>query len=110
VTLPRYCWGLFLSAALGYRLTFFSMFYLEALLGAGYLHTFVDGAVYREDGQVAAYHGSPAVMPRIALGSGLRLGNLEPFLRIETFGQYPYNNALLPHAALAAGCSFSLGD
>jgi hypothetical protein len=42
-------------------------------------------------------------MPSASLGFGFTLPTVAPFLRVETFGQYPFNNSLLPHFALVLG-------
>jgi hypothetical protein len=104
--------GAFLDSELGYRFTYASGYQLEALAGLGYLHTFLAAPVYEVD---AAGHvnrvfdaGRPAFMPTFALGTGWRFDKFAPFLRLQAFGQYPFNHQLLPHAALLLGARFWL--
>jgi len=103
--------GLRLDAELGYRYTFRSGFFADGFVGAGYLHTFLGAPVYTvsDDGKVerVADWGRPAFMPLASLGCGLQLGEWAPFLRLESFGQYPYNRHVLPHFALLLGLRVS---
>lgn len=80
---------------------------LEAFAGLGYLHTFLDGVVYEVDdaGNVrrAANRGRPALMPTGSLGFSFATRWVMPFFRIQTLGQYPFNDHMLLHAAVALG-------
>src|SRR4051812_18719640 len=95
----------FVLPQLGYRLVFPHGFRLEALVGAGYLRTFADGTVYEVSGagQVRTVDdaGHPALMVSAQLGIGWDFtvddhGPLSVFVRFGSFGQYPYNTAVLP--------------
>ncbi len=95
----------------GYRFTTSSTFHLELLGGLGYLHTFVHGAVYTPQGErfeKVIDLGRPHVMPVLALGGGWHgAGWLLPagrrFVRLQFFGQYPFDGFLLPHLAVEIG-------
>lgn len=112
----RYATGLFVSTDLGYRLVFVRGFRLEGLVGIGYLHTFDDGAVYEAmGGQVSTVAGAghPALMLSALIGVGwdFTVGDHAPFslfLRVGSFGQYPYNGAVLPHLEAQLGFSVPL--
>ncbi|WNG33113.1 hypothetical protein F0U61_05400 [Archangium violaceum] len=112
---PRNHVGLFASAEMGGRLTAPFGLYGELLVGAGYLHSFLQGPVYEvsRDGSVlpAADAGRPAVMPTASLGLGwdLQRNGVAPlalFTRLTLFGQFPFNQRLLPHAAVQLGVRF----
>jgi hypothetical protein len=109
---PKNHVGAFVSSELGYRLTFSRGAFVEALAGVGYLHTFVDGDLYvaGDDGAVQRTRdrGRPAFMPTASIGVGWNAARVDgppltPFVRATFFGQYPYNERLLPHAALQVG-------
>lgn len=107
----------FVLPQLGYRLVFPHGFRLEALAGAGYLHTFADGKVYAvgDAGQVQRVDdgGHPGLMLSAQLGIGWDFtvdhhGPLSVFVRVGAFGQYPYNTAVLPHLEAQLGISVPL--
>jgi hypothetical protein len=108
--------ALFVSTDLGYRLVFPKGFRLEGLLGIGYLHTFDDGPVYVVNGgqvSMVSDAGHPALMlsALIGLGWDFTVGDHAPFslfLRVGSFGQYPYNTAVLPHLEAQLGFSIPL--
>lgn len=112
----RYATGLFVSTDLGYRLVFVHGLRLEALVGLGYLHTFDDGTVYEVNGgqvSTVAGAGHRALMLSALLGVGwdFTVGDHAPFslfLRVGSFGQYPYNEAVLPHLEAQLGFSVPL--
>jgi hypothetical protein len=113
----RYNADLFFSTELGYRMILPRGFRLELLGGLGYLHAFDDGTVYEvQNGQVrsVAAAGHPSLMMRgmVGIGWDFTVGNHAPFaifLRAGTFGQYPYNTAVLPHLEAQLGFSLPLG-
>jgi hypothetical protein len=103
--------GLFVDAELGVRHGFRSGVFVDAFAGLGYLHTFLAAPVYEVG---AAGHvtrvtdfGRPAFMPVLGAGTGYETRSLAVFLRAETFGQYPFNQHLLPHAAVLVGVRIS---
>ncbi len=108
--------ALFINTEFGYRITARSGYYFEVLAGAGYMHTWLDGTVYEigDDGLVyeIADPGRPAFMPSVTVGlfgwdfSKKNLGNFRTFIRLQAFGQYPYNTVMLPHLALQAGVTY----
>lgn len=108
--------ALFVSTDIGYRLVFPKGFRLEGLIGVGYLHTFDDGPVYTASGgQVSTVSdaGHPGLMLSALLGIGwdFTVGDHAPFslfLRAGSFGQYPYNSAVLPHLEAQLGFSIPL--
>jgi hypothetical protein len=104
--------GVFASSELAYRLTLPVGLVLEAMIGLGYLHTFLQGALYAADATGAVHAvtdvGRPAFMPTASLGVGLDLAQkqgppLTAFVRLTGFGQYPFNERMLPHAAVQVG-------
>jgi hypothetical protein len=103
--------GALADAELGVRHGFGSGPFVDAFAGLGYLHTVLAAPVYEvsDDGRVSRVSdfGRPAFMPVISLGTGYETRTLAAFLRVETFGQYPFNRHLLPHAALLLGLRFS---
>ncbi|MFN3430562.1 MAG: hypothetical protein ACK46X_11475 [Candidatus Sericytochromatia bacterium] len=107
--------GLFLDAALGYRLNFPTGFSLESMIGMGYLHTLLDGQVYSAGPagvEAVTDWGRPAWMPSMTVGAGIegaRLGfeRTRFFTRLQLFGQYPYNAYILPHVATQVGLTWN---
>jgi hypothetical protein len=102
--------GVFLDSEFGYRFTYANGYELEALAGLGYLHTFLDAPVYEVDDQGHVERvtdaGRPHFMPTLSLGTGWQLEHVAPFLRLQVFGQYPFNHELLAHFALLLGARF----
>jgi hypothetical protein len=104
--------GLFAESLIGYRHAFGPRFRMEALVGVGYLHTFVDGTMYEARGtstpSAVTNLGRPSVMPSAAVSFRWNLGreaNTSPslFVRPRVFWQAPYNQGSLMHAAVEAG-------
>jgi hypothetical protein len=109
-------YAIFSGLELGQRFTAASGLFGDVILGAAYLHSFPHGTIYQLDatGTVSevANLGQGGFRPSLSLGVGLDWSkissvDLRNFLRLEVFGQYPYNNALLLHAAVQLGCSFT---
>jgi len=103
--------GVMADAELGYRFTFGSGLLVEGFAGLGYLHTFAAAPVYTvEDGKAEQVVdlGRPSFMPVVSLGVGWQLASLAPYVRVESFGQYPFNDHLLPHFALLVGARFDV--
>ena len=103
--------GVLADAELGVRYAFRSGLFAEGFAGVGYLHTFLAAPVYEVN---AAGHaervtdlGRPAFMPVLSAGAGYEQGDLAGFARLETFGQYPFNQHLLPHFAVVLGVRVS---
>jgi hypothetical protein len=103
---PRNHVGARVDAAIGVRHTTSSGPFVEAFGGVGYLHTFSTAPVWVVDGGEAARitdAGRPAFMPTITIGTGWEGEKVAPFVRVQAFGQFPFNAHLLPHAALMVG-------
>jgi hypothetical protein len=108
-----------LYSELGYRYLTKSGFYGEALLGAGYLHSFADVQQFKlEDGKYVkkANLGRPQFMATFSLGAGYDLQAkgklpLRLFLQYQFWMQTPFVNKyvpLLPNAALHIGAIYQL--
>jgi len=109
--------GLFLNTGLNWRHTFPIGYSMEFGLGLGYLHTWEHGGdtyVVDDNGKVSVKpkYGRPHFMPSVKLGL---LGwdfrkNTDIPLRLNAdiivFGQYPFNNYMMPHAALKLGATY----
>jgi hypothetical protein len=108
---------LFLSGGLNWRHTFSFGYSPEFGIGLGYLHTWeAGGSTYTvdENGKVSkkTKWGHLHIMPSVKLGLlgwDLRKKTNIP-LRINgdivVFGQYPFNNYLLPHLAIKIGATY----
>jgi hypothetical protein len=80
--------------------------FVEGFAGVGYLHTFAAAPVWVVDDGGAheiADAGHPAFMPTLTLGTGWQGPRVAPFVRVQGFGQFPFNHHLLPHVALMLG-------
>ena len=109
--------GLFLSAALNWRHAFSSGYSPQFGIGLGYLHTWEHGGptyTVGDDGNVSIRPrtGRPHFMPSVKLGLfgwDFRQRTSIP-MRINTdiimFGQYPFNNFILPRVALRVGATY----
>jgi hypothetical protein len=104
--------GLFAESLMGYRHAFGPRFRMEALVGLGYLHTFVDGTVYEARGtstpSPVTNLGRPSVMPSAAVSFRWNLAreaSAPPslFVRPRVFWQAPYHQGSLMHAAVEVG-------
>lgn len=107
----------FLNAGINWRHTFPIGYSMEFGLGLGYLHTWQHGGpIYTVDDngnvnkEIAI--GRPSLMPSLKLGLlgwDFRKKTSIP-LRINVdaiaFGQYPYNNFIMPRFALKAGATY----
>lgn len=110
---PRNHAGLFLTPTVAARYTGQSGISTSLVLGVGYLHTWADGTVYvpTEDGRaesIAFDAGWPHLMPSAGIDVGYdfrrrKVAPLRAFFRLEAFGEYPFNNAFLIHAASRLG-------
>jgi hypothetical protein len=111
--------GFFLSGDLNWRKTFKAGYAIAFGIGIGYLHTWPQGGkIYGVDdnGDVESKTnwGKPSVMPSLKLGLlgwDLRQKDIFPcriFADIILFGQYPYNDYMMPHAALNIGATYYL--
>ena len=110
--------GLFLSSGINWRHTYPIGYSPEIGIGLGYLHTWAHGGntyTVDDNGNVSITRsGRPHFMSSIKLGIlgwDLRQKTNIP-IRINTdiivFGQYPFNNYLLPHFALKIGGTYYL--
>jgi len=103
--------GFMADAELGVRHGFRSGVFVDGFAGVGYLHTFLAAPVYEVDALGHAERvtdlGRPAFMPVLSAGGGYQTRALAGFLRFETFGQYPFNQHLLPHVAVLVGIRMS---
>ena len=106
--------ALFVKSSVGTRLPIWSMF-VDFNLGAGYMHSFPAGKIYRRaaDGSVerASNWGSPHFMPTISVLLGYDGGrkNDLPFTihaGVETYLQSSFNHIFLPHVAAKIGLTY----
>jgi hypothetical protein len=111
--------GLFLSGDFSWRKTFRPGYTICFGLGIGYLHTWPHGGkIYSvdENGNIESVTnwGQPSVMPSLKLGLlgwDFRQKTSFPcriFADVVIFGQYPYNDYIMPHAALSLGATYYL--
>ena len=109
--------GLFVDAEIGNRFTAPFGLFGEILTGVGYLHTWPQGIIFERDAdggiREANNLGYPHLMPTLSLGFGwdFSRNDLPPvayFIRLNAFGEYPFNGYLLPHVALQTGISITL--
>jgi len=109
--------GLFVNSGLNWRHTFSIGYSMEFGLGLGYLHTWEQGGdtyTVDDNGNVSVKpkYGHPHFMPVIKLGLlgwDFRKKTNVP-LRLNgdiiIFGQYPFNNFMMPHVALKVGATY----
>ena len=109
--------GLFVNAGINWRHTFPIGYSMEFGLGLGYLHTWEHGGdtyIADDSGNVSvkSKFGRPNFMPTVKLGLfgwDFRKRTGIP-LRINSdiiiFGQYPFNNYMMPHVALKTGVTY----
>ena len=111
--------GLFISGDLNWRKTFRCGYALNFGIGIGYLHTWPHGGKIYEvndngDVERKTNWGNPSLMPSLRLGFlnwDFRQKDIFPcriFADIVIFGQYPYNDYIMPHAALNLGATYYL--
>jgi hypothetical protein len=109
--------GLFWETGINWRHTFPIGYSMEFGLGLGYLHTWEHGGdIYMVDGDgnvsIEPKYGHPHFMPSVKLGllGWVFRKKTEIPLRLNAdiiiFGQYPFNNYMLPHAVLKAGGTY----
>jgi len=116
---PRNHIGLFVDGEIENRLVLPSGLFFTLGAGAGYYHTRLAGdGVYSRasDGSIARTFdwGRPHLKAGGSLGLGWDFAQtaaapLEIFSRVDIFAQYPFNNAVLPHAAILAGAAYGFG-
>jgi hypothetical protein len=103
-----------LNSGLGYRWHSKKAVFVTTSLRLGYMHSFVDGDLYREEnGKIVEVRdrGRPAFAPYFDLGVGVHLfkdkpHQFSPFFKIMAFGQYPYNGYLLPKTGWQIGLAY----
>lgn len=104
---PRNHVGLMIWPELGGRLRVGRRVGLEAFGGLGYMHTFLAAPLYTIDasGTVHRTHdrGRPSFMPTGSVGVSVATKHVIPFFRLQTFGQYPFNQSMLLHFAVLVG-------
>jgi hypothetical protein len=116
---PRNNVSLFLDADLENRFVLPSGLYFTVGANAGYLHSWLagDGVYSRgDDGSVDEVRdwGRPYAKTGGSLGLGWDLSRtgaapLSIFARLDVFAQYPFNDSILPHAAVLAGAAYQTG-
>ena len=115
----RHHGGLFISGDVNWRKIFNCGYGLTFGIGIGYLHTWPHGGkIYTVDDQghvdTKTNWGKPSFMPSLKLGLlswDFRKKNIVPlrlFSDIVIFGEYPYNDYMMPHAALNIGATYYL--
>ncbi len=108
--------GIFTQALIRSQRTFSSGFFLDAALGAGYLHSIPGGKVYEVvNGSTVEVKngGNPNFMPSLSLGAGYKFWQKTPLplaLSFNTgiFGEYPFNTYLLPRVFISLTCFYRL--
>ena len=114
---PQHTLTAFAGVELGYRLTFDTGVYVEALAIAAYQRMFANGPVYEVEGGVAREvtdTGEPAFMPGLGLGVGWDLSRVPgapPFrlyVRQLGFGQYPLDRLLVMNVGAELGIALPL--
>lgn len=115
---PRNHHALFAGAQVGYRFRADRRapgFVFQLQAGVAYQRSFVRGPVYTlgEDGTIAMQRdrGRSTIKPSGALGFGYDLSArggipLEPFLRVEAHGRYPFNDYALFGFAAQVGAIY----
>lgn len=109
--------AVFVNASINWRKTFKFGYSMEYGIGLGYLHTWEHGGktyVVNDDESVETKTkwGQPNFMPSIKLGLlgwDFRKKTNIPFrinADIIVFGQYPFNNFIMPHTALKLGATY----
>jgi len=109
--------GLFVNSGLNWRHTFPIGYSMEFGLGLGYLHTWEHGGdTYAVDDNgnisIKSKYGHPHFMPFVKLGllgwDFRKKTNIPLRLNADiiVFGQYPFNNYMMPHAALKVGATY----
>lgn len=111
---PRNHIGAFFDVTIGWRLSHTAGATFAVAMGAGYLHTWLDGPVYQvDDSGVRRIHdfGRAHLLLTLPLEFGWRLSWardrwLSPFLRLSPLVRYPYNGTFLPQGILELGIAF----
>ena len=116
---PRNHIGLYLDAELENRFVFPSGLFLTIGANAGYFHSWLSGdGVYVRDGagDIArtADWGRPYAKTGGSLGVGWDFARSQTapilvFTRLDLFARYPFNDSVLPQAALLAGAAYQTG-
>lgn len=104
--------GLFARAEAGYRWTSGVGLFAEGMLGAGVLHTILDGPLYTEGATRSIDFGRPTFAPGLSLGVGWsRTTNARPplrvFGRVDGWLRAPVNRSWLPGTALSLGIAWT---
>ena len=104
---PRNHVGLMIWPELGGRLRVGRRVGLEAFGGVGYMHTFLAAPLYTIDESGTVHRtrdrGHPSFMPTGSVGVSVATKRVIPFVRLQTFGQYPFNHSMLLHFAVLVG-------
>lgn len=103
----------FVFGALGYRLSLSAHFDVEAALGPGALHTFLEGDVYvpsARGAKRAVDLGRPSFAPALALGVGFRPfgGTVRLFARARAVAVLPFDGGILPRVLVEGGVTIPL--
>jgi hypothetical protein len=113
--------GLFINTDVGYRHVIPCGIMGDILLGIGYLHTFSDNDVFKQDknGQYVkiADYGNPRFTADASVGLGYDFAmktklSIQPYVRYQFFIEMPWakglDNLLMAHTVLQVGCIFPL--
>jgi len=113
--------GLFLNTDVGYRHVFPWGIIDDILLGIGYLHTFSDNDVFKQDNKgryvKITEYGNPRFIADASVGLGYDFSkktrlSIQPYLRYQFFIELPWakglNNLFMAHTVLQIGCIFPL--
>lgn len=103
-----------LTGEAGSRLTNKQGRFGEALVGLGYMHTWLQGDVYTRAGSGTVTEsfdwGRPHLVLSFSLGAGWEAHREAlpgtNFIRLIAFGEYPFNGLILPHLGLQFGTTF----
>lgn len=107
----------FFKLSIGTRYTTNDGILFDFNIGAGYLHTFPDGTVYKKDNSnnliKAASTGYPHFMPTVSFLFGWDASKrtklpFSIYFGPEVFLEYPFNHGILPHAVITVGILYSL--
>jgi hypothetical protein len=114
---PRNHSAVFLLGGIANRLDGDSGFTFDLSLQAGILESIPGGTVYERSGsggiEMAGSPGALRFMAMAGLGFAWRLrvaggSSFSPFIRLNAFGEYPFNGYLYPHVAAEAGIDIGI--
>lgn len=109
----------FLDAELGQRVTAIYGLYGDLFTGVGYMHSWPWGDIYERAADGGVQRKRNLGHARVKFGGGLGLGwdlsknsvaPLSVFLRLDLFGEAPFNKGIALHGALMAGVIWRFGQ